>query len=488
MVATASLELGIDIGDVDLVCQLGSPYAIATLLQRVGRSGHGVDALPKGRLFPLSRDDLVQCTALLRAVRAGELDTLEICGPAIDVLAQHVVAETAAREWRADELYACCRRAWPYRALERTDFDTVIAMLAEGYSTRRGRQGRFLHLDAVNGRLRGRRGARLVAMTNGGAIPDQFDYEVRLMPADLPVGTLNEDFAFDSSPGDIFQLGNVSYRVLQVTTGTVYVEDAHGAPPGIPFWFGEAPGRTVELSAAVSELRQHAADCLDRGDDVLRRWLEAEAGVPAAAALQLVDYLGASHAALGGLPTNRRIVFERFFDELGDMHLVIHSSFGSRLNRAWGLALRKRFCRKFNFELQAAALEDSIVLSLGPTHSFPAGRGGQLPEPGHRARGADAGLAHGPGVSEPLALGGHHGPGGQAKPQREKGAAAVPAQRCRRPAGGHFSRPARLRGEPGRCPRGPRPSPRRPGDHDCLHELMDVRGLERCCRHCAMAR
>jgi len=371
MVATASLELGIDIGDVDLVCQLGSPYAIATLLQRVGRSGHGVDALPKGRLFPLSRDDLVQCTALLRAVRAGELDTLEICGPAIDVLAQHVVAETAAREWRADELYACCRRAWPYRALERTDFDTVIAMLAEGYSTRRGRQGRFLHLDAVNGRLRGRRGARLVAMTNGGAIPDQFDYEVRLMPADLPVGTLNEDFAFDSSPGDIFQLGNVSYRVLQVTTGTVYVEDAHGAPPGIPFWFGEAPGRTVELSAAVSELRQHAADCLDRGDDVLRRWLEAEAGVPAAAALQLVDYLGASHAALGGLPTNRRIVFERFFDELGDMHLVIHSSFGSRLNRAWGLALRKRFCRKFNFELQAAALEDSIVLSLGPTHSFP---------------------------------------------------------------------------------------------------------------------
>ena len=371
LVATASLELGIDIGDVDLVCQLGSPHAIATFLQRVGRSGHGVEALPKGRLFPLSRDDLVQCTALLRAVRAGELDTLEICRPAMDVLAQHVVAETAAREWQAEALYACCRRAWPYRELARSDFDAVIGMLAEGYSTRRGRQGRFLHLDAVNGRLRGRRGARLVAMTNGGAIPDQFDYDVRLLPADLSVGSLNEDFAFDSSPGDIFQLGNVSYRILRVETGTVYVEDAHGAPPGIPFWFGEAPGRTAELSMAVSALRQMAAECLDAGGDALRDRLTAEAGLPAAACAQLAEYLGASHAALGGLPTHRRIVFERFFDELGDMHLVIHSPFGSRVNRAWGLALRKRFCRKFNFELQAAALEDSIVLSLGPTHSFP---------------------------------------------------------------------------------------------------------------------
>jgi ATP-dependent Lhr-like helicase len=370
LVATASLELGIDIGDVDLVCQLGSPHAIATFLQRVGRSGHGVEALPKGRLFPLSRDDLVQCAALLQAVRSGELDQLVPAGAALDVLAQHVVAETAAREWQADELYSRFRRAHSYRSLSRTDFDTVIMMLAEGYSTRRGRQARFLHLDAVNGRLRGRRGARLLAMTNGGAIPDQFDYDVRLLPEDLQIGTLNEDFAFESLPGDIFQLGNTSYRVLKVDIGTVYVEDAGGAPPSIPFWFGEAPGRSCELSAAVSQLRETAADKLEHGVHALRDWLSTDMRLPAPAADQLADYLAAARLALECLPTRRRIVFERFFDELGDMHVVIHSPFGSRLNRAWGLALRKRFCRKFNFELQAAALEDTIVLSLGPTHSF----------------------------------------------------------------------------------------------------------------------
>ncbi len=370
LVATASLELGIDIGDIDLVCQLGSPHAIATFLQRVGRSGHGVQATPKGRLFPLSRDDLVQSAALLQAVSDGELDRLQSIGPALDVLSQQVVAETAARDWQAEELFEQFRRAHPYRNLAREQFDVVIRMLAEGYHTRRGRRGRFLHLDAVNGRLRGRRGSRLTAMTNGGAIPDQFDYDVRLLPADLSVGSLNEDFAFESLPGDIFQLGNLSYRVLKVETGTVFVEDAHGAPPSIPFWFGEAPGRTDELSHAVSELRAAAATRLAAGDG-LDDWLQQGLGLPPAAASQLGEYLAMAHAALNGLPTRRSIIFERFLDELGDMHLVIHSPFGSRLNRAWGLALRKRFCRKFNFELQAAALEDSIVLSLGPTHSFP---------------------------------------------------------------------------------------------------------------------
>ncbi len=371
LVATASLELGIDIGDVDLTIQLASPRGIATLLQRVGRSGHGVDALPKGRLFPLSRDDLVECTALLDAVRREELDAIRIPEAPLDVLSQQIVAEVAARECDTGELFDTVRRAWPYKDLPRETFDDIVHTLADGYSTRRGRRGAHLHFDAVNGRLRARPAARLISMTNGGAIPDQFDYDVILSPEDLPVGTVNEDFAFESLPGDIFQLGNTSYRILKVETGKVYVEDARGQPPNIPFWFGEAPGRSDELSIAVSRLRSEIADRLSAGPEAVCDWLEDNLGLPVAAASQLVDYLSLSKAALSVLPTREEVVFERFFDESGDTHLVIHSPYGSRLNRAWGLALRKRFCRKFNFELQAAALEDSIVLSLGPTHSFP---------------------------------------------------------------------------------------------------------------------
>ncbi len=371
LVATASLELGIDIGDVDLVCQLGSPRGIAALLQRVGRSGHGVDATPKGRLFPLSRDDLVECTALLDAIRRAELDAIVPQSAALDVLAQQLIAEVAAREWALDELFAMVSRAFPYRSLSRGRFDEIIRMLGEGFSTRRGRRGAYLHVDWVNGRVRARRSARLVAMTNGGAIPDQFDYDVMLMPEDLRVGSLNEDFAFESLPGDIFQLGNMSYRILRVETGRVYVEDAHGQPPTIPFWFGEAPGRTDELSQSVSRLRaDFSAQMTAGGIDLARRWLAETHGLAEIAAEQLAEYLATAHFALGSLPTHQRIVAERFFDELGDTHIVIHSPYGSRVNRAWGLALRKRFCRKFNFELQAAAMEDSLVLSLGPTHSF----------------------------------------------------------------------------------------------------------------------
>jgi len=371
LVATASLELGIDIGDIDLTVQIGSPRGIATFLQRVGRSGHGIDELPKGRLFPLTRDDLVECTALLDAVRREELDTIRLQGPALDVLAQQIVAEVAAREWGVDELYAMVRCAWPYRALSRNSFDQVIRMLADGYTTRRGRQATHVHFDVVNGLLRGRRGARLMAITNGGAIPDQFDYNVVMLPEEFSVGTLNEDFAFESLPGDIFQLGNTSYRILKIEPGKVFVEDAKGQPPNIPFWFGEAPGRSDELSFAVSRLRTHVSAWLDDGLETARGRVADQFGLSASAADQLVDYLATAKAVLGTLPTQDEIVFERFFDEVGDTHFVIHSPYGSRLNRAWGLAIRKRFCRKFNFELQAAALEDSIVLSLGPTHSFP---------------------------------------------------------------------------------------------------------------------
>ncbi len=370
LVATASLELGIDIGEVDLVCQLGSPRSIGTLLQRIGRSGHAVGALPEGHVFPLSRDELVECTALLDCVRRGELDRIRIADAPLDVLAQQIVAEVAAREWDEAELYGCYRRAYPYRTLSCEAFTEVVKMLAEGFSTRRGRRGACLHRDAVNGKLRGRRGARLVAITNGGAIPDQFDYEVTLSPEGLRVGTLNEDFAFESIPGDIFQLGNTSYRILRIEQGRVHVQDAKGQPPNIPFWFGEAPARSAELSTSVSRLRADFEHKLLAGEDV-QRWLINQIGITQVAATQLYDYLVTARAALGVLPTQDTVVFERFFDAVGDQHLVIHAPFGSRINRAWGLALRKRFCRKFNFELQAAALEDTIVLSLGATHSFP---------------------------------------------------------------------------------------------------------------------
>ena len=455
LVASASLELGIDIGDVDLVCQLGTTRNVATFLQRVGRSGHGIDATPKGRLFPLSRDDLVECAALFDAVRRGELDTLTLSEQPLDVLAQQIVAEVAAaNEWETGALLALVRRAWPYRALDARAFESVVDMLAAGFTTRRGRRGAFLHRDRVNGRLRARRGARMTALTNAGTIPENADYAVVLEPSGTVIGSLNEDFAIETLPGDIFQLGLHSWRILRVESDRIRVEDAGGQPPTIPFWIGEAPARTEALSAAVSRLRETVGRLVangngyhngsgtgnDRGgsggsdagkaafagaggrrcegppptvgnrsaeaqasstdeggdpaageggswaggDDAEAKgtslaagieravaWATGEAGLPAEAARQLVDYLAAGQAALGAMPTAKTLVLERFFDDSGGMQLVIHSPLGGRINRAFGLALRKRFCRRFNFELQAAATEDNIVLSLGETHSFP---------------------------------------------------------------------------------------------------------------------
>ena len=372
LVATASLELGIDIGDVDLVCQLGSPRSIASFLQRVGRSGHAVGGTPKGHLFPQSRDDLVECAALLDSVRSGELDRLSIPHQPLDVLAQQIVAEVAARDWPEAALYDRLRRAWPYRDLARDDFTAVVRMVSEGFATSRGRRGTLIHYDAINHMLRSRRGARLTALTSGGTIPDTADYQVLLEPENQTIGSVNEDFAVESLAGDVFQLGNNSYRIMRVERGVVRVEDAHGQPPNIPFWLGEAPGRSDELSASVSRLRAGIASRLrrDATGGSAQRWLTHELGVAEPAAEQLLEYLTASFAALECLPTQDTIVLERFFDEAGGMQLVIHSPFGSRINRAWGLALRKRFCRRFNFELQAAATEDNIVLSLTSTHSF----------------------------------------------------------------------------------------------------------------------
>ena len=372
LVATASLELGIDIGDVDLVCQLASPRSIAAFLQRAGRSGHAVSGTPKARLFPTSRDDLLECAALLDCVRRGELDALIQPVEPLDVLAQQIVAEVACQEWDEDALYALVRGAHPYRELPRERFDAIVRMLAEGFSTRRGARAAYIHRDAVHRQLRARRNARLTAVTSGGTIPDTADYLVVLEPQSTIVGSVNEDFAVESLAGDVFQLGNTSYRILRVERDRLRVEDAHGAPPSIPFWLGEAPGRSDELSHGVSRLREEIGALLEGGGIAAAlQWLRSTLSMSEAAAQQLADYLHRAKAALGVLPTQHTIVLERFFDESGGTQLVIHTPFGSRINRAWGLALRKRFCRQFNFELQAAATEDAIVLSLSTSHSFP---------------------------------------------------------------------------------------------------------------------
>jgi ATP-dependent Lhr-like helicase len=412
LVATASLELGIDIGTVDLVCQISSPHSIAVALQRIGRAGHWRGAVPKGRLFAMTRDDLIECAALVHALRLGELDRLEIPDAPLDVLAQQIVAMCACEDWNEEDLYQVVRRAYPYRDLARPDFDALLEMLSEGITARRGRYGAYLHRDRVGHRLRGRRGSRMVAITNGGAIPESALFTVVAQPDGTTVGTVAEDFAVESMGGDVFLLGNTSWRISRVegNSGRVLVEDAHGAAPNIPFWLGEAPARTPELSAQVAAVREKISELASqkhaRNADVVRasrplsqgrpapalaggqdaratagetpapasaaiNWLKDQCGLDDSGAEQAVEYIQAGRALLGAVPTQRTIIAERFFDEGGGMQLVIHAPFGSRINKAWGLALRKRFCRSFNFELQAAATEDGLNISLGEQHSFP---------------------------------------------------------------------------------------------------------------------
>ncbi|MGC1382044.1 MAG: DEAD/DEAH box helicase [Candidatus Baltobacteraceae bacterium] len=368
VVATASLELGIDIGSIELVVQLGSPRAIAVALQRIGRSGHWIGAKPKGIFYVTTRDELIECAALVRSIRGGGLDALAIPFAPLDILAQQIVAACAQHEWDVGALYETVRTAHSYHALERADFDAVVTMLADGVATSRGRSGAFLHYDRVNGLLRARRGARLAAITCGGAIPDTANYNVVVEPDGQVVGTLDEDFAIESMAGDIFLLGTNSWKVRRVEAGVVRVEDAHGAPPSIPFWNGEGLGRTIELSREVSDVRA-AID--ERDDETAIAWLETECALDRAGAEQAVAYMRAGKAVLGVVPTQTTIVAERFFDEGGGMQLILHLPFGARINRAWGLALRKKFCRSFNLELQAAATDNGVVLSLTDQHAFP---------------------------------------------------------------------------------------------------------------------
>ena len=402
LVATASLELGIDIGNIDLVCQINSPRAIAVALQRVGRAGHWRGAVPKGRLFATTRDDLVECAAAVRAIKQGDLDRIQIPVAPLDILAQQIVAMCSCEDWDEDALFDCVRRAYPYGNLRRDEYDRILEMLSQGIAAKRGRYGAYLFHDMVNRRLRGRRGARLAAITSGGAIPDTALFTVVAQPDEIVVGTVDEDFAVESNAGDIMLLGNTSWRIRRIesNSGRLLVEDAHGAPPNIPFWRGEAPARTDELSHHVAELRQRVSALLPNtaplavpnnpetgaGTGTKARlrgiesspevqnavaWLKDECGLDDSGAEQLVEYIVTGRAVLTEVPTQDCIIAERFFDEGGGMQLIIHAPFGGRINKAWGLALRKRFCRSFNFELQAAATDNGLNIALAEQHSFP---------------------------------------------------------------------------------------------------------------------
>jgi ATP-dependent Lhr-like helicase len=373
LVATASLELGIDIGTVDLVCQLESPRSITTFLQRVGRSGHALGLTPKGALFPTSRDELVECSALVRAVKRGRLDAVFPPEAPLDILTQQIVAESACEAWNEDDLFALTRRAWPFKDLEREKFDEIVEMLSEGIAVGTGRAAHYLHRDRINGVVRARRGARSVAIQCGGAIPEIADYRVIAEPEGTFVGTLDEDFSVESMAGDIVLLGTTSWRIQRIESrsGIVRVENAHGAPPTIPFWNGEAPGRTLELSEEVSDLRIEVANRVQRSQHDTLKWVEDECALSSHASEQVVNYIRVENEMLGVIPSQEDIVFERFFDESGGMQIILHAPFGARINRAWGFALRKRFCVSFDFELQAASSDDAMLLSVGPNNSFP---------------------------------------------------------------------------------------------------------------------
>ena len=477
LVATASLELGIDIGAIDLVCQVGSPRSIATLLQRIGRSGHALGLRPHGRLFPTTRDELLECSALVRAVMAGRLDRINPLTAPLDVLAQQIVAECACEPWSEDALYGLVREAAPFADLERGPFDEIVAMLATGIGDGPGSASPLIHRDRINGIVRGRRGARLAALNNGGVIPEMGDYRVVAEPEDIPVGTVNEDFAMESAAGDIFLLGSTSWRITRVEQSTVRVIDAHGAPPTVPFWLGEAPGRTIELSEEAGRLRREIADALD-DPEALVAWLREECSLVENGARQMVDYVRATRDGLGVVPSDTDVVFERFFDDAGGMQLVVHAPFGARVNRAWGLALRKQFCTTFDFELQAAANDDAILLSAGPQHSWPLAEAFSWVNPRNAATLVEKSIFYIPlfptrwrwNASRALAIARQRN-GKRVPPflQRMRGddlmAAVFPDQvGCQE----HLDAPLSLPDHP----------LMRQTRDDCLYEAMDVRGLE----------
>jgi ATP-dependent Lhr-like helicase len=363
LVATSSLELGIDVGSIDLVCQVESPKSVSRGLQRIGRAGHLLRATSKGRLLVTDRDDLVESAVLVRAIMDGHLDTTCIPTNCTDVLAQHVVGAVAARDWQADDLYALCRRSWCYRDLTRDDFDRVLGMLA-GYCEFEGEEAPYPRImwDRVNGVLSAERSSRLIAFTASGTIPDTADYEVYLQERETSVGQLDEGFVEDLRVGDIFVLGSSSWRVIGFDRSRVLVEDVYGRPPTIPFWLGERDSRTRGLGRMVGAFRRELAGRLD--DPHVEAWLQREYHVNGKGARSIAEYFREQRAVTGDVPSDELVLVEHFEDELGQAQIVLHSSYGVKVNNTWAMALARAVEQGHGFHPQTATTDDGILLTL----------------------------------------------------------------------------------------------------------------------------
>ncbi|HZZ09033.1 MAG TPA: DEAD/DEAH box helicase, partial [Candidatus Binataceae bacterium] len=373
LVATASLELGIDVGAVELVCQIDSPKTISAAIQRIGRSGHRLDATPKGRLFALTLDDLLECAAAVRAIRHGRLDEVEIPTGCLDVAAQQIVAIAAEEDEIGEaDLLRTLRGAYNFAELDHEALRHLLDQMAAELPARIQGAAPKIFYDRIGARVRARRGARLAAITSGGTIPESGNLDVVIESQGRKIGDIEEDFAQESSRGDIFALGSMPWRVLGISRNRFLVEPAPGMAPSLPFWQTEAAGRSPALSAEVSELRGEIFERITRGDEAAAAaFLSGECAMDERAARQAIDYVRRGQSALGAIPNERTIVVERFFDGLGGTQVVIHTPFGMRVNRGLGLAIRKRLCQSFDFEIQASAIDDAVLLALNARHSFP---------------------------------------------------------------------------------------------------------------------
>jgi ATP-dependent helicase Lhr and Lhr-like helicase len=370
LVATSSLELGIDVGAIDLVVQVQSPRNVAAALQRVGRAGHLLSRTSKGRIVVTKGEELMEAAAVVRTIREGQLDRIAMPEAPLDVLAQQIVAAVAAESLPVDTLHARFVNAAPYRSLSRETFVEVVRAVAEPLPLEvKGVAPRILW-DRVNDRLHARRGSRFLALTAGGTIPDAGLLDVYVAETDLKVGTLDEEFVTESLPGDVFLLGSHAWRIAKVRADRVLVEDAQGMSPTIPFWKGEHPSRSWDLGLAVGRLRRDAADRLDAPD--FEAWAARETGLDPRAARAMHAWLVKAGEVLQGVADDQGIVVESFSDEMGGRHAMIHSVFGMRINGAWGMALREQVRRRFGLLVEASHVDDGILLSFAPGQVPPA--------------------------------------------------------------------------------------------------------------------
>jgi len=363
LVATSSLELGIDVGSINLVCQIESPKSVSRGMQRIGRAGHLLDATSEGRLLVTDRDDLVESAVLVRAIIDGQIDATRVPTNCLDVLAQHIVGAVAADDWDADDLFSLCRGSYCFRGLKRKDFERVLDMLSGNY-TFDMEQAPFpkISWDKVNNVLSPERGARMIAFRASGTIPDVADYDVYFEERKTKVGQLDEGFVEELSAGDIFILGSSSWRVQGIQRNRVLVEDVYGQAPTIPFWHGDRSSRTYDLGMLVGQFRREMGARMAKGDPI--GWLQREYYVDENGARSIYEYFREQRLVTGDVPSDDLVLVEHFHDELSQQQIVIHSSFGIRVNDPWAMALCQAIEDKHGFRPQDATIDEGILLSV----------------------------------------------------------------------------------------------------------------------------